>query len=346
MRRLQLPHGIPVIDQTRVAYADERPVECFLAVMAGDIHELEYRIDAKGAASARPADNPLAPSALPARQTSSAGSLNDLPVHVDPIDDRPLYKQIADWLRDAIERRYLPPDTRLPSETALMRRFHTTRTTVRRALTELANEGRVRAQRGVGVFVKAPVRDDALIREPYDRMARHRRQRGESPIYVDAASRGMTPADVVQDRVALSEVTVPRQVADWLEVDAGSTVFRRQRRMWIGDAPTQLTASYIPLDIATGALREEGTGDGGTHARIEELGYELTEFIERLSVRMPDADETRQLRLELGVPVVELIQTTRALDRSADHSLQRPVECFTAVIAGDRHVFRYRVNAA
>ena len=46
-RRLRLGAGIPVIDQTRIAHAGERPVEVFKAVMAGDKHELEYRIPAR-----------------------------------------------------------------------------------------------------------------------------------------------------------------------------------------------------------------------------------------------------------------------------------------------------------
>lgn len=335
-RRLGLAEGTPVIEQTRVAFSDGHPVECFLAVMAGDVYELEYRIDANSTVESQPVEMPSA-QRLSMPSTIPTGDLDDAPTDIDPVSDRPLYKQIADWLRNAIEHGLLVPNMRLPSETSLMRRFHTTRTTVRRALEQLAHEGRVRTQRGVGVFVKAPVRDDALIREPYDRMARHRRHRGESPLYVDAATQGLSPAAVAQDHVDLHEVAVPRRIATWLEVDAGSTVFRRRRRMWADNIPTQITTSYLPLDIAVGALRQEHTGDGGTHARIEELGYELTEFIERLSVRMPTDAEARELRLEPGVPVVDLLQTT--------YAGERPVECFTSVIAGDRYVFRYRINA-
>lgn len=46
-RRLRLAPGVPVIQHTRVAFAGERPVECFRAVLAGDLHEFEYRIDAE-----------------------------------------------------------------------------------------------------------------------------------------------------------------------------------------------------------------------------------------------------------------------------------------------------------
>ncbi|MBW3605604.1 MAG: GntR family transcriptional regulator [Actinobacteria bacterium] len=44
---LRLGQGVPVIQHTRIAFSGERPVECFRAVLAGDLHEFEYRIDAE-----------------------------------------------------------------------------------------------------------------------------------------------------------------------------------------------------------------------------------------------------------------------------------------------------------
>jgi GntR family transcriptional regulator len=78
-------------------------------------------------------------------------------------------------------------------------------------------------------------------------------------------------------------------------------------------------------------------GEGGAHARLEEQGHRLTHIVERLSVRMPYPPEARALRLEQGVPVVDLYQTT--------YADAMPVECFTSVIAGDRYVFTYRIGA-
>ena len=188
-------------------------------------------------------------------------------------------------------------------------------------------------------FVKPVIRSDALVRQPYDRLARHHyREEGRSALYVDAATRGLDPGTVRQDRVELDEVRAPDGVARRLEIEPGTIVFRRRRRLLVGRMPTQLTRTYLPLDIAVGTLRAESTGPGGTHARIEDLGYELTYFIENLSVRMPHPYEVRELRLEPGVPVVDLYQTA--------YAGERPVECFVAVIAGDRYRFEYRIDAA
>ncbi|HEX6257324.1 MAG TPA: GntR family transcriptional regulator [Euzebyales bacterium] len=339
MRRLRIGPGIPVIDQTRVAYASGRPVECFLAVLAGDKNELEYRIAAdEASAMPQPLPLPVAQRAQGERAARGRVSADVIEGVIDAEGDRPVYKQIADLIRDHIDRRVLAPDDQLPSESALMRRFGVTRTTVRRAITALTTEGRVRTERGVGAFVKEVVRSDAFVRQPYDRLARHHfRDEGISPISIDAATRGLAPHDVHQDRVQLADVPAPLKVADWLGVERGAPVFRRSHRIRMGRPPTQLTNTYLPLDIATGPLHEEKTGAGGTYALLEEAGFELTHFIERLSVRMPTPVEARALRLDDGVPVVDLYQTAYADDR--------PVECFVSVIAGDRYVFTYRIDA-
>ena len=339
-RRLRLGTGVPVIDQTRIAYAGDRPVECFLAVLAGDKHQIEYRIradtSAPDVAVSPTAGTVVSPTAHVSERTPR--TVTELDGSIDLASDRPVYKQIADLVRAHIDRSELVAGDKLPSESALMRQFDVTRTTVRRAIQSLAAEGRIRTERGVGAFVKEVVRADALVRQPYDRLARHHyRDEGKSGLDIDAESRGYTHRDVHQDRVELADVRAPTGVARWLQVEPGTTVFRRRRRMWTGNLPTQLTASYLPTELAVGRLREEFVGEGGAHARLEELGHRLTHFVERLSVRMPYPTEVRALRLEQGVPVVDLYQTAYA-----DHV---PVECFVSVIAGDRYVFTYRIDA-
>jgi len=253
---------------------------------------------------------------------------------VDLASDRPVYKQIADWLRHDIDTGAVPVGEQLPSESQLVRQFHTARTTVRKALALLAAEGRVESKRGVGVFVRDRTRKDAVVRQPFKRLARHYRASGKSALLVDAESQGRT---VRQELFELAEVPAPPDVAEHLELPIGAPVLLRRRRMWFGDEPTQLDRSYLPLVLARGALRAEHPGDGGIHARLEEAGNRLTSFREDVSVRMPNPDEMRQLRLAEGIPVVDLTQIA--------YSGDRPVECFVAVMAGDKHRFRYDMPA-
>jgi GntR family transcriptional regulator len=250
------------------------------------------------------------------------------------MSDAPVYKQIADILRSEIDNAAYRPGDQLPSESDLVGRFGTTRTTVRRALRLLTTEGRIESQRGRGVFVREVTRPDVVVRSPYERLARHHRESGRSSLLVDAESIGRTAR---QEVLELGEVVAPEHVAERLSLQSGDTVFMRRRRMWFGDDPTQLDWSYLPLDIAQGPLRTEQPGEGGTHARIEERGHRLTKFIEYVSLRMPTPREVRALRLGEGVPVVDLTQVSFAGER--------PVECFVAVLAGDKHRFEYDIPA-
>jgi len=63
-----------------------------------------------------------------------------MPGKLDPTSDRPIYKQIADQLRSAIESGEYPPGEALPSEAALSGTFAVTRMTVRQALDVLKAE--------------------------------------------------------------------------------------------------------------------------------------------------------------------------------------------------------------
>ena len=60
---------------------------------------------------------------------------------IDPIAPVPPYRQIAGILRKRIESGQYPPDTRIPTESELTEAFEVARTTARRAVEVLREEG-------------------------------------------------------------------------------------------------------------------------------------------------------------------------------------------------------------
>jgi GntR family transcriptional regulator len=257
---------------------------------------------------------------------------------VDSTSDRPVYKQIADILHEQIDAGTFVPGARLPSESELIERFGTARATVRRALGRLTNEGLVYSKRGVGVFVRQPP-PAVMVTQRAKRLERRHRANGKGALKWEADRMGL---DLDQEILALAEVAAPTTVAEHLGIEEGEMVFVRRRREWITTpshlrVPTQLADSYLPLDIAQGRIREENTGPGGTYARIEQAGHRLTHFVEHLKFRMPTSDEARSLRIGLGIPVVDFVRVA--------HTMDRPVECFVAVMAGDKHRFEYIIPA-
>lgn len=73
----------------------------------------------------------------------------------------PLFKQLATVLRDRIAAGTYPLNRRIPSEAELSREFGVHRSTVRKALDLLREEGLIVGVQGRGTFVADPGSNDA-----------------------------------------------------------------------------------------------------------------------------------------------------------------------------------------
>lgn len=89
-----------------------------------------------------------------------------------PVESRRLYQQIADQIRDLIERGGYEIGTRLPPERDLAQQLGVSRPSLREALIALDVEGRVEVRSGSGVFVSAV---------PQEPVARPAQAWGDSP---------------------------------------------------------------------------------------------------------------------------------------------------------------------
>jgi GntR family transcriptional regulator len=247
---------------------------------------------------------------------------------VDRSSDRPVYRQIADQLRDAIARGEFPPGAKLPSERVLMEHYQTSRVTVRQAIAVLGAEGLINVEHGRGVFVRTR---PPLRRLGRERLGRSEREAGKGAFLSDALAAG---------REASAEVEVvrgsaPADVAERLHLSEGELVLIRRRRMLADGQPVQLATSYLPIRLVEGSQIEQvDTGSGGTYARLEELGHRLGRFQEDVSARMPLPDEARGLQLSTGMPVIRVVRT--AFDEQG-----APVEVNDMVLAADRYELTY-----
>ena len=73
---------------------------------------------------------------------------------LQPTSDRPLYRQLVDWLR--VDLAAKSPGDRIDSEPRLAKRFGVSRFTATRAIEILVDEGLVNRRQGLGSFVAAP----------------------------------------------------------------------------------------------------------------------------------------------------------------------------------------------
>ncbi|QKV93617.1 GntR family transcriptional regulator [Streptomyces sp. NA02950] len=250
---------------------------------------------------------------------------------LDPTSDRAVFRQIADALREAIDKGRFREGDKLPSETELVDHFGVSRMTVRNSLSLLQQEGLVVSEHGKGVFVRPrpPVR-----RLASDRFARRHRDQGKSAFTVEAEAAGSRP------EVDGLEVKEERPSPD-ISARLGSPrkVLARRRRYLLDGRPVEFATSYLPLDLARNTpIAQPNPGPGGIYARLEEMGHRLDHFDEEIRARMPSPQEVRTLQLASGVPVIHLVRT-------AYDSEGRAVEVCDTVMAADAYVLAYQLPA-
>ncbi|MEU5031370.1 GntR family transcriptional regulator [Streptomyces milbemycinicus] len=250
---------------------------------------------------------------------------------LDPTSDRAVFRQIADRLREAIDKGRFKEGDKLPSETELVEHFGVSRMTVRNALALLQQEGLAVSEHGKGVFVRPrpPVR-----RLASDRFARRHRDQGKSAFTVEAEAAGSRPE---VDSLEVKEERPSQDIA--ARLGSPRKVLARRRRYLLDGRPVEFATSYLPLDLARDTpIAQPNPGPGGIYARLEEMGHRLDHFDEEIRARMPSPAEVRMLHLASGVPVIHLIRT--AFDAEG-----RAVEVCDTVMAADAYVLSYQLPA-
>ncbi|MCC8451316.1 GntR family transcriptional regulator [Streptomyces rochei] len=215
---------------------------------------------------------------------------------------RPKYQRIADTLREAIQAGRYGPGDRLPGENELMAAHGVARMTARQALGVLRDEGIAEARKGAGVFVRTfrPLR-----RRGIQRLAEQQWGNGRSIWSADIENRSLEV-----DQVTVSEEPAPDRVGAVLGLADGEPVCVRRRRFVLDGKPVLLATSYLPMSLVAGsAITQEDTGEGGTYARLAELGHKPVHFREEIRSRMPTKDEASQLCMSAGTPALLICRT-------------------------------------
>ncbi|WP_433247342.1 GntR family transcriptional regulator [Streptosporangium sp. CA-135522] len=236
----------------------------------------------------------------------------------------PIYRRIADGLREAILSGELRDGDRLPGENALMAQYGIARATARQALSVLINEGLAVPKRGSGVYVRQfrPIR-----RHGSRRLSREQWGQGRPIWDSDTGGRPYTVDDVNIDR-EIAEESVAR-------ILNSTEVWVRRRRYSVDGRPVQLSVSHFPAALVEDtAITRHDTGPGGVYARLGDLGHTPVHFSEEVRARMPHPHETVQLDLPAGTPVI-------AIGRIAYTASGVPVEVNEMVLDAASYVLQY-----
>lgn len=235
--------------------------------------------------------------------------------------DLPRWRQIADDIRDRINRGEFPPGAMLPIETDLGRHYSVSRESVRRAIGALRAEGLILTarRRGSQVRPKMPIR----------RLDASRYRLTQLP---DGAR--PNPADLDH---AYVETVADGMVAERLQVEVGTPVLARHYVHKAFGTPYLMSTSFVLLDMVAGTPVADPANEpwpGGVAEQLASLGFQPTRFREEVRTRMPTAEECETLQIADAVPVFAVVRTLLAGDRPVEAAAE-------VVIPGDRTVLDY-----
>jgi GntR family transcriptional regulator len=248
----------------------------------------------------------------------------------------PLYRQIAQDLREQIESGTLSPGEQLPTEGELGENYTASRNTIRDAMKWLVTRGLVETRPGQGTFVTQRLKPfvTTLSSDPETGLGGGE---GEAA-YAEIMERGRTPS-WSPPRVEVQ--TAPRYIAARLRIPEGSQVVTRRQDRFIDKQPWSQQITAYPMDLvtkgATSLLMAQDIPDGAV-AYLKSIGVEEVGHRDRIIVRPPTEDEARFFRLEDDgrVSVVSLVRTGYQ-DDAADGPV--PYRATFSTFPADRNQF-------
>lgn len=218
------------------------------------------------------------------------------------------WKRIRDQIAQDIADGTLEPGARLPTEADLTEKFGVGRHSVRRAVAELAKEGKLSVEQGRGTFVEAA----PLIAYTIGKRTRLRQNLLKQGISVSG------------DLLGFATCTASPRVRAALNLAEGAQVYQTRRLTYADDVPLSTGATYHSVDrFPDFVQRREEQGSITAAYRT----YGITDYMRgetTLIGRLAKPLEARLLNQHPDMPVIVI----RAIDTLPDGT---PI-CFSEVI--------------
>lgn len=234
---------------------------------------------------------------------------------VDKASPVPLYFQIAENLKQAIESGVLKPGQRLDNEIQLSERLSVSRPTVRQAIQRLTQEGLVVRQRGVGTVIAE---------------RRIQRRLALSSLYEDLRAAGKEPATSV---LSVGSVIPDDEIAAALGVPPGQAVTRIERLRAAEGSPLAVMRNYLPADLLQRTDVASVLSRQGLYETLRQQGVRFHSAEEVIGARKATTAEAALLQVPRNSTV--LTMTRVAIDPAG-----RAIEYGAHAYLAERYSFR------
>lgn len=202
-----------------------------------------------------------------------------------------LYAQVKDHISRKIQDGTWPAGHRLPSESELVAQFGISRMTVNRALRELVEQGRIVRMAGVGSFVAEAKPQSTLLR--IANIASEIRQRGH---------------DHRCEMLAVERLPASPDVAAWLDMRAGASVFHSVCLHLENDTPVQLEERYVNPQVVPDFLEQDFTAMPPSEYLVRHVPFDQIEHV--VDAVLPTPEQAARLAMAPSDPCLLLTRRT------------------------------------
>jgi len=231
---------------------------------------------------------------------------------------KPLYQIVAESISAQIGSGQLEANKRLPSESELCQRYSVGRNTVRRAISELVNDGLLRTVPGVGTFV---------VDARFDKTAEY--------LFGFSQEMQILGKQVTSQVLEASIISADPFLSRRLQIQLGAEVVFLNRVRLMDDEPTAIERAYLPHALCPGILKYDFSKDSlyETLSTVYDKRPDHAEQVIEASLATPEVCEL----LGLTPPTVVFV-----FRRETQMASGQVVEYVDSEVRADR--FRFYTN--
>ena len=203
-----------------------------------------------------------------------------------PPPPAPKYYRLKHILREKIAG--LQAGDPIPSEAELCQEFEVSRTTVRKALGDLIQEGLVYTVQGKGTFVAPKKLRSTWVQQ-------------SGGLYADMTERGFRVAmQVLEVGVILVEEHIQKE----LGLSDGDQVIKLVRLRFVDDQPFDIVTNYLPARLFPGLEKEDFASNSLYSLMRGKYNARFARGVRLVDAGACPADEARLLRIKPNSPIL------------------------------------------
>lgn len=199
----------------------------------------------------------------------------------------PLYKNIANKIKEEIISLKINNDEAIPSEIKLAEKFKVSRVTVRQAIELLVNENILYKVQGSGTYVKT----NKIEHHIYKLQSFHEEMRVLNK----------EPKTVVIDFMVISP---EENIAEILKISKEDKVFFTRRLRYANEELLVLEETYLPVKLFPDLTYEVMCRS--KYEYIERKGYKIKENFQEIIPMLPNEEIKKLLEIKKSIPILKI----------------------------------------